>query len=69
MPKHDLDWSKIVTTGDLRQNSSDHYSAQAMKFIAEKIYKEIGSWLESSASYNESDNGSITDFDNINGAW
>jgi len=69
MPKHDLDWSKIVTTGDLRQNSSDHYSAQAMKFIAEKIYKELGSWLESSASYNESDNGSITDFDNINGAW
>ncbi|MBR6002081.1 MAG: hypothetical protein IK045_04380 [Bacteroidales bacterium] len=69
MPKHDLDWSKIVTTGDLRQNCSDHYSAVAMKFIAEKIYSEIGSWLEEGASYNESGGGSIGNFDNINGTW
>ena len=69
MPKHDLDWSKVVLTGDLRQNCSDHYSAVAMKFIAEKIYKETGAWLESSASYNESGDGSINNFDNINGAW
>lgn len=69
MPKHDFDWSSIVKTGDLRQNCSDHYSAKAMKFIAEKIYTEIGAWLESSASYNEDGNGSISNFDNINGAW
>lgn len=68
MPKHDLDWSKIVTTGDLRQNSSDHYSAKAMRFIAEKIYKETGAWLEE-AAWNDSAAGSISDFDNINGAW
>ena len=69
MPKHDFDWSSIVKTGDLRQNCSDHYSAQAMKFIAEKIYKELGSWLESSATYNENGNGSINDYGNINGQW
>ena len=69
MPKHDFDWSSIVTSGDLRQNCSDHYSAVAMRFIANKIYDEIGTWLESSASYNESGNGSIGNFDNINGAW
>ena len=69
MPKHDFDWTSIVTSGDLRQNCSDHYSAQAMKFIAEKIYNELGSWLESSASYNEDGNGSIGDFGNNNGQW
>ncbi len=68
MPKHDLDWNSIVTTGDLRQNSSDHYSAKAMRFIAEKIYNEIGAWLEE-AAWNDSASGSISDFDNINGAW
>jgi hypothetical protein len=40
-----------------------------MKFIAEKIYNELGTWLESSASYNESGDGSISNFDNINGKW
>ena len=40
-----------------------------MRFIANKIYDELGPWLESSASYNESDNGSIGNFDNINGQW
>ena len=69
MPKHDFNWSNITTTGDLRKNCSDHYSAKAMRFIANKIYNEIGSWLESSASYNEDGNGSINDFDNYNGAW
>ena len=69
MPKHDFDWSKIVRSGDLRQNCSDHYSAQAMRFIANKIYTELGSWLESSATYNESNDGSINNFDNINGQW
>ena len=69
MPKHDLNWDNIYTTGDLRRNCSDHYSAQAMKFIAEKIYNELGTWLESSASYNESGDGSISNFDNINGKW
>lgn len=68
MPKHDFDWSNIYTTGDLRRNSSDHYSATAMRFIAEKIYNELGSWLED-YSYNESGNGSISNFDNNNGAW
>lgn len=68
MPKHDFDWSNINTSGDLRRNCSDHYSAQAMRFIAEKIYKELGSWLED-YSYNESGNGSISNFDNNNGAW
>ena len=68
MPKHDLDWSTIVTTGDLRQNSSDHYSAKAMRFIAEKIYNETGAWLEE-AAWNDSAAGSISDYDNINGAW
>ena len=67
MPKHDLDWNSITKTGDLRKNCSDHYSAQAMKFIAEKIYNELGSWLE--APYNESGDGSINNFDNINGQW
>ena len=69
MPKHDFDWSKIVTTGDLRQNSSDHYSEAAMKFIANKIYTEIGEWLESSAVYNENGTGFIHNFENINGKW
>ena len=67
MPKHDFDWSKIITSGDLRQNCSDHYSAVAMKFIADKIYKECGTWLE--ASWNESGDGSISNFGNNNGAW
>lgn len=69
MPKHDFDWSAVVKSGDKRQNCSDHYSATAMKFIAEKIYKELGSWLESSASYNESGDGSIGNYDNLNGQW
>lgn len=69
MPKHDFDWSKKITTGDLRQNCSDHYSAVAMKFIAEKIYNEVGSWLEESAVYNENGSGSISDFENVNGNW
>ena len=68
MPKHDFDWSSITTSGDLRKNCSDHYSAQAMRFIAEKIYNELGSWLED-YSYNESGSGSIGNYDNINGAW
>ncbi len=68
MPKHDFDWSNIYTSGELRRNSSDHYSAQAMRFIAEKIYNELGTWLED-YSYNESGNGSISNFDNNNGAW
>ena len=68
MPKHDFDWSSITTSGDLRQNCSDHYSAKAMRFIAEKIYNELGSWLED-YSYNESGSGSIGNYDNINGAW
>ena len=67
MPKHDFDWSKKITSGDLRQNSSDHYSAVAMRFIADKIYSECGSWLES--SWNDSGAGSISDFVNNNGAW
>ncbi|MBO6170322.1 MAG: hypothetical protein J6O51_10205 [Bacteroidales bacterium] len=69
MPKHDFNWNNVVKTGDLRQNCSDHYSAVAMKFIANKIYNELGSWLESSADYNESNGGSINNFDNINGQW
>jgi hypothetical protein len=69
MPKHDFDWSKKITTGDLRKNCSDHYSAVAMKFIAEKIYNEVGSWLEESAVYNENGSGSISDFENVNGNW
>ena len=69
MPKHDFDWSAVDKSGDLRKNCSDHYSAVAMRFIANKIYDELGPWLESSASYNESDNGSIGNFDNINGQW
>ena len=68
MPKHDFDWTNIKTD-DKRKNCSDHYSAKAMRFIANKIYDELGTWLESSATYNESDSGSINDFDNINGAW
>lgn len=68
MPKHDFDWSNIKTD-DKRKNCSDHYSAVAMRFIANKIYDELGTWLESSASYNEDGNGSINDFNNINGAW
>ena len=40
-----------------------------MKFIANKIYTEIGAWLEGSASYNENGSGSINDFDNENGEW
>jgi hypothetical protein len=39
-----------------------------MRFIAEKIYNELGTWLED-YSYNESGNGSISNFDNNNGAW
>ena len=69
MPKHDFDWSAKITTGDLRKNCSDHYSAVAMKFIAEKIYNEVGSWLEESAVYNENGSGSISDFENVNGNW
>lgn len=69
IPKHDFNWSNIITSGDLRQNRSDHYSAEAMKFIANKIYTEIGAWLEESASYNEGGSGSINDFDNENGKW
>ena len=68
MPKHDFDWNNIKTD-DKRKNCSDHYSAKAMRFIANKIYNELGTWLESSATYNEGDNGSINDFDNLNGAW
>ena len=69
MPKHDLDWSSIVKTGDLRVNCSDHYSAKAMRFIAEKIYNEIGAWLEEGVAWSDSSAGSISDYDNINGAW
>jgi hypothetical protein len=69
MPKHDLDWSSIVKTGDLRVNCSDHYSAKAMRFIAEKIYTEIGAWLEEGVAWSDSSAGSISDYDNINGAW
>lgn len=68
MPKHDFNWNSISTEGDLRRNCSDHYSAKAMRFIAEKIYNELGTWLED-YSYNESGNGSIGNYDNINGAW
>ena len=69
IPKHDFNWENIVTSGDLRQNRGDHYSAVAMKFIANKIYTEIGAWLEGSASYNENGSGSINDFGNENGEW
>ncbi len=68
MPKHDFNWNDIKTD-DKRKNCSDHYSAKAMRFIANKIYDELGTWLESSATYNEGDSGSISDFDNLNGAW
>lgn len=68
MPKHDFDWSNIKTD-DKRKNCSDHYSAVAMRFIANKIYDELGEWLEASASYNEDGGGSISNFDNINGNW
>ena len=35
MPKHDFNGT-----------SGCHPNAQAMEFIADKIYKELGSWLE-----------------------
>ena len=35
-----------------------------MRFIAEKIYNEIGAWLEE-AAWNDSASGSISDFDKV----
>ena len=68
MPKHDFDWSDIKTD-DKRKNCSDHYADKAMKFIANKIYTELGTWLESSSTYADEAGGFINNFDNANGAW
>lgn len=68
MPKHDFDWENIKTD-DKRKNCNDHYADKAMKFIANKIYTELGTWLESSSTYADEAGGFINNFDNANGAW
>lgn len=63
IPKHDFDWTIKTITGH-----GDHYSAQGMLFIANKIYTELGSWLES-GKWSDSSAGNISDFNNVNGRW
>ena len=64
MPKHDFDWSIKTISGH-----GDHPSAQAMKFIADKIYKEQGAWLESGVKWSDASEDNIDDFKNNNGKW
>lgn len=64
MPKHDFDWSIKTISGH-----GDHPSAQAMKFIADKIYKEQGAWLESGVKWSDANEDNIDDFKNNNGKW
>jgi len=65
MPKHDFDWS--YTDISSYKTHGDHYSAKAMNFIANKIYTELGSWLE--GDWEEDPDSGVSDYNNINGNW
>ena len=67
--KNNLLMPKVDATDLSKNGNGCHPDPRGMDFVANKIYTELGSWLESAAYSDEDNSASNGDFEVGNGQW